>query len=140
MVSAALTLNRRALEYAPQEIPKTVFGDYFDHNDAEKFANCWTEDGSWTINNGHPTRGRRAIKQMMQRLQTVVKASRHFDLVSQCSDEHIFTQGKIEYTMLDDTKIVVSFCDVYQLARNSTLDNFKIKAAWSYGDFSAIGM
>ena len=87
-----------------------------DQGRVDDFLGYWAEDAVWVL--GAPIVGRPAIRAAVAGCANLFKASRHHDLKSFASTDgtRLCVQGQVEYTRLDDSKVVVPFCDVFAFA------------------------
>ena len=90
-------------------------GHVIDAKDAQGFANFITENGTFRFGNQPDVVGRDAIRDYVAAFFTMIHSSEHAVVNHWKGNGTIVWQGQVNYTRLDDRKVLVPFTNIFYM-------------------------
>ncbi len=94
------------------EIVKNLFHS-IDAMDTDKFVTFLTDDAEFRFGNAPSAIGKEQIHQGVAGFFSSIKGLSHELAYAHVTDDTVITEGTVTYTRFDDSKLSVSFCNVF---------------------------
>lgn len=99
--------------------------DTIDSQNAKKFSEYITENGSFRFGNQPEVTGRKAIEDYVAAFFGMIKGSKHQTVNFWDTGDDIIWEAKVTYTRMDDKKVEVNFTNVFNM-KGDLVDRYKI--------------
>ena len=96
-----------------------------DQSDAAGFTSFLTKDASFKLGNADAVLGRDNIRDFLAGFFSAIKSTEHTLENSWSIDNHVFIQGHVTYTRLNNTTLSVPFADIFEM-NGDKIQDYKI--------------
>ncbi|MCT4630669.1 nuclear transport factor 2 family protein [Winogradskyella sp.] len=104
--------------------------NHLDSKDSDSVLSLLTEDCLFVAGNNEPITGKEAIKVILENFFAAVKSTKHEVTDIFESKNSLVHRGKVTYTRLDNSQLIVPFCDVFKMKGN-LISAYYIYIDWS---------